>query len=188
MEKSFQGWIDEVAVWNEALSEADILSLFNGDISKWVGGGVAGDFDGNDLLDVNDINLLAASSASGLNEAGFDLTGDGSVNGADVTEWIKNIAISWVGDANVDGEFNSGDFVAVFTAGKFETDQTATWAEGDWNGDGQFNSGDFVAAFTDGGFEMGPRPAAAAASVPEPSSIALTLVGAFALLGLRRRK
>lgn len=187
LEKSFQGWIDEVAVWNEALSEADILSLYNGDISKWVGGGVTGDFNGNEVLDVDDINLLAAASASGQNEATFDLNGDGAVNGLDVNEWIKNISNSWIGDANVDGEFNSGDFVAVFTSGKFETGDTASWAEGDWNGDGKFDSGDFVAAFTDGGFEMGPRPAAAA-SVPEPSSLFLVALGTLCLFKVRRRR
>ncbi|MCA9200664.1 MAG: LamG domain-containing protein, partial [Planctomycetales bacterium] len=33
LEKFFQGWIDEVAVWNEALTEDDILTVMSGDLS-----------------------------------------------------------------------------------------------------------------------------------------------------------
>ena len=40
---------------------------------------------------------------------------------------------------------NSGDFVEVFTAGKYETDQAARWSDGDWNSDERFDSSDFVA-------------------------------------------
>ena len=150
-----------------------------------LGGSGDGDFNGNGILDIDDINALAAASASGANDAGFDLDGDGMVNVADVTLWAKDLANTWIGDANVDGEFNSGDFVQVFTAGKFETGAEASWADGDWNGDGRFDSGDFVAAFTDGGFEQGPR---VAAQVPEPSSIALILLGTLHVLGFARKR
>ena len=79
---------------------------------------------------------------------------------------------TYVGDSNLDGEFNSSDFVVVFTAGKYESGEAATYAEGDWNGDMLFNSSDFVAAFGQGGYERGPKPAA----VPEPSSMGSGLV------------
>ena len=65
----------------------------------------------------------------------------------------------WVGDTNLDGEFNSGDLVQVFVAGKYETGETATWGEGDWTGDQLFDSGDMVAAFVAGGYEQGAKPA-----------------------------
>ena len=151
--------------------DLDFLSIANG-IHVPTAGGPPGDFDGDGDLDVADIDLLAMESAAGTNNPSFDINGDGSVNGLDVTAWAKDLHNSWIGDANADGEFNSGDFVQVFGAGKFETDQDAKWSEGDWNGDGKFNSGDFVAAFSDGGFELGPR---AVATVPEPSSIVVAI-------------
>lgn len=145
--------------------------------------GLTGDFNGNDGLDVDDIELLNAEIRAATNGAGFDLDGDGLVNTADQVEWVTNVAGTWYGDANLDGEFNSSDFVQVFSAGKFETGEAATWADGDWNGDGRFDSGDFVTAFSDGGFEIGIRTP----NVPEPTNAAVTLVvSLFALLGLGR--
>ena len=140
---------------------------------------LAGDFDSNGTLDVNDINLLLSESASGTNNVDFDLNDDGNVNAQDVSVWVKDLKNTWLGDANLDGEFNSGDLVSVFSLAKFETGENATWAEGDWNGDGQFGTADFTAAFQDGGFEQGPRNALA--NVPEPASVVLVMIG---LIGL----
>ncbi|MCA9152987.1 MAG: PEP-CTERM sorting domain-containing protein, partial [Planctomycetales bacterium] len=81
--------------------------------------------------------------------------------------------------------FNSGDLVAAFTVGAYETGAAATWAEGDWDGDGLFTSSDFVAAFSNGGYEQ--DPIAAVAAVPEPASVVLMLLGGLGLLRARRR-
>lgn len=149
-------------------------------------GGLLGDFDGSGALDLADIELLTVESAAGTNNSGFDLTGDGNVDSVDVNEWVIGLRNTWIGDSNIDGEFNSGDFVKVFTAGKFEKDVDATWGEGDWNGDGRFNSSDFVAAFTDGGFEQGTRSPAANV-VPEPSSLLLIQLALIGILTRRAR-
>jgi hypothetical protein len=65
----------------------------------------------------------------------------------------------------------------VFQAGQYEDDvaNNSTWGTGDWNGDGDFDTGDLVLAFQDGGYEMGPK--AAVATVPEPTSMAMFLLG-----------
>lgn len=149
---------------------------------------VAGDFNGNGELDANDIDLLSNEAASATPDVSFDLNNDGAVDATDRTVWVKDLKRTWIGDANLDGEFNSSDFVAVFSQGKYEDgiDNNATWAEGDWNGDMDFDSGDFVAAFTDGGFELGPLPPQVTA-VPEPTTF-VTLVGAFLMLWCVRRR
>ncbi len=132
-----------------------------------------GDFDGNGVLDIADLDLLTASV--GMDETTFDLNSDGSVDGNDLLVWIHDLRGTWVGDSDLDGEFGSSDLTSVFQAGMYESDQQATWAQGDWTGEGRFDSADLVAAFVDGGYEQGPRPAGQA--VPEPSSSWLLMFG-----------
>jgi len=150
------------------------------------GAQLAGDFNGNGQLDAADVNQLTREVATNSRNLTFDVTKDGLVNGADLQSWVKDLRKTWVGDANLDGQFNSTDFVSVFQTGKFELNSDAAWTEGDWNADLRFNSSDFVAAFQDGGFEQGPR--AAVASVPEPSGMVGACAAALLLPLLRRRQ
>ena len=115
--------------------------------------GIVGDVDGNQVVDDRDIDQLCIATKLGGNSA-FDLNGDGSVDDGDVKYLIETVLGSVLGDSNLDGIFNSSDFVAVFTAGEYEDDipRNSGWAEGDWNCDGDFNSNDFVAVFTAGTF------------------------------------
>ncbi len=149
--------------------------------------GLPGDFNLNGIYDTGDIDILTTQSASGNNLKPYDLNKDNLVNGDDVTVWAKDLADTWIGDANYDREFNSNDFVSVFVQGKYELDVAAVWSEGDWNGDGRFNSSDFVASFVDGGYELGPPPAAVSA-VPEPASWVLLLLAGLACLSGRCRR
>lgn len=131
------------------------------------------------------IDELTTAVRAGSTDSRFDLDGSGTVDDADRAHWVQTQANTFFGDANLDGEFNSSDFVVVFQTGEYE-DETAgnsVWGTGDWNGDGDFDSGDFVLAFQGGGYEQGPRPAPAA--VPEPSSIVLLLIG---VVGVMRRR
>ncbi|MCA9200198.1 MAG: hypothetical protein KDA87_21815, partial [Planctomycetales bacterium] len=129
--------------------------------------GVPGDFSGNSTVDVADVDYLTEQIRSGGTNRAFDLTDDAVVDGHDHQHWVEDIAKTWFGDANLDGEFNSQDLVAVFQSGEFEdaADGNSTWSTGDWNGDGDFTSADFVKAFQDGGYEQGIRNVTAA--VPE---------------------
>jgi hypothetical protein len=147
-----------------------------------------GDFNGNGILDAGDIDLLTTEVRGGQNPAAFDLTGDGSVNDLDRQRWVNDIKRTYFGDANLDGEFNSGDLVAVFQAGEYEdaTGGNSTWATGDWDGDGDFTSSDFVTAFSAGGYEQGPR--ASVASVPEPATGWLAILAGTTLAGIMRRR
>lgn len=149
-----------------------------------------GDFNGDGVLAANDIDTLSSAIRANSTDTKFDLNGDRAVNAADRLEWVNTLKNTYIGDANLDGQFNTADFVSVFQAGQFEdaTAGNSTWATGDWNGDGDFGSGDFVLAFQSGGFEAGPRPGGvkAIAAVPEPSS--LVTFSLFALGLLRRRR
>jgi hypothetical protein len=174
---------DEVAIWlNRTLTDAEALSLYQAAISSTT----VGDFNSDGQLNEADVNLLSAQVRAGTNDLNFDLNSDNMVNLTDHNVWVKDLRFTWFGDADLNGEFNSTDFVSVFQAGKFETNNPASWSEGDWNGDGIFSSSDFVKAFQDGGYEKGPRTALQA--VPEPGALVLMLIaGACLWSGNRRR-
>ena len=105
----------------------------------------------------------------------------------DLNCWITRLKRTYIGDANLDGEFNTQDLIEVFQAGEYEDDieLNSTWATGDWDSDGDFNSRDLVIAFQDGGFEKGPR--AAVHAVPEPSGSVLLMTALWFPIFLRRQ-
>lgn len=143
-----------------------------------------GDFDADGILGIADIDALTRQVASGLNAVPFDLNVDGVVDPIDINIWIKGLAQSWIGDVNLDLEFNSNDLVLLFQTAKYETDTTATWSTGDWNGDARFNSADLVMAFEDGGFERGPR--AKGLPIPEPGLVGALTMAAMCLVARYR--
>ena len=154
---------------------------------------VAGDINYNGELDLGDLNImtrnvsLIPTDGHELSEdqLRLDMNGDQSVDVSDVHHWVTELKGTWIGDANLDGEFNSTDFIEVFQAGKYESGESARWNEGDWNSDARFDSADFIAAFQDGGYEMGARSAVAA--VPEPASWFLVSIGLLGVGRIRRR-
>lgn len=178
----------EILIYEEELPEADRQAVEIYLDTKYFGGGplVPGDFDGDGELTAADIDLLTSAVNSGSNDPNFDVDGDGAVAGADRVMWVNELKNTYMGDSNLDGQFDSGDLVFTFTAGQYEDaeDMNSTWATGDWDGNGDFDSADFVTAFSAGGYDQGPRTATASA-VPEPSSLSLILLG---LLAVYRRK
>lgn len=176
------GKIDEFYLFTRALSAAEIQELVE------LTPPLLGDFDGNGVLDAADIDALSAEVKKGAGASlAYDVTADGLVNNQDHQKWVNELKWTWFGDADLDGEFSSADFVQVFAVGKYETTAAAGWAAGDWNGDQRFGSDDFVTAFAAGGYEQGERPPLEPAVVPEPAAVLLLLVGASAwLIRLRR--
>ena len=152
---------------------------------------IPGDLSYDEELDHHDLNILtqnvAVAPSSPKDEflRRLDLNDDKTVDVSDIHYWVTNLKSTWIGDANLDGEFNSSDFVAVFKAGKYETGERALWSDGDWNGDELFDSGDFIVAFQGGGYELGER--AAVATVPEPSSLLMLMLGMLGIGRIRRR-
>lgn len=147
---------------------------------------IAGDYNQDERLDALDIERLAEAIRAGNGNVDlFDENTDGHVDFRDLVVWVHDYANTFFGDANLDREFNAGDLVDVFVAGKYEDSiaMNSTWGEGDWNADGDFDSSDFVVAFVDGGFEKGAR----VGSFVVPESIGISLPGLFGLIVFARR-
>ncbi|MCA9167391.1 MAG: PEP-CTERM sorting domain-containing protein [Planctomycetales bacterium] len=187
---TFAGWIEGeneiVLAVRNPFSETSPAGGFAFRLD-FFGDGLRGDFNGDGKVDVDDVNALNIAIRDNSGDTALDLNSDARVDVADLDVMIMDILGTWLGDANLDGEFNSSDLVTVFSAGKYETANDATWTEGDWDGDGKFGSSDLVRAFMDGGYEQGTR--AAVAAVPEPTSLSLLLFGLAAVCGsvVRRR-
>ena len=114
----------------------------------------------------------------------FDVTGDDRLDINDFHTWVADLRTTWIGDANLDGEFNGDDLITAFSGGKFGTADVARWTEGDFDGDQDFDPDDLVEAFAAGGYDAGPK--ANAAPVPEPTSTVLMLI--FVAHALRARR
>ncbi len=111
-----------------------------------------GDLNRDGKLSVADIDQFSAWTQSARELAQMDLVLDGEINEADRERLVRELVGIPYGDANADQVFNSTDLVALFAAGLYETDASATWASGDFNGDGQFDSLDLVLAMQGGAY------------------------------------
>ena len=169
--------------------QAEMLNFFSLDVPGDI---IIGDYDENGVLDGTDIDLQAAEMKKPAAEQDlekFDHNNDGVIDvgtpdvPGDRLIWVKDLRMTSVGDSNLDDVFDSGDLVLVFSEGKYDTGEMATWAQGDWSGDMLFESGDLVLAFQDGGYVVGAAPA-----VPEPSSLVLALLSIAGLVSVVRRR
>jgi hypothetical protein len=156
----------------------------------------AGDLLADDVLNATDLDMLHSKilrsdfgfGMSWLPDFAFDFNHDARINQEDERFWVKELKHTWIGDANLDGEFNSTDRIDALAAGTYEVDVAAGWATGDFDADGRFAPSDLIEALADGGYEQGLRPPAAAA-VPEPQASALLTIGlVVALCGRRTRR
>ncbi len=110
---------------------------------------------------------IDAATSDIVNDAGVRLAEDA------VVSWSNTIIL---GDANRDGVFDATDLESVLSAGRYENEEPATWAEGDWNGDGVFDSSDLIDALFAG--EYVDSLAAQASPVAENNDHSMLTVGA----------
>jgi hypothetical protein len=153
---------------------------------------LTGDFDGDGKLDADDIDALTTLIRAAAYDEAFDLNSDSLLDQEDRRIWVEEIALTFFGDATLNGVFNTGDLVRVFQEGQYEDAivGNSTWESGDWDGDGDFTSSDLVLSFQSGAFEGSPRlpPTLGPKSVPEPSSFLLLLLGGLTLRRTRRQR
>jgi hypothetical protein len=123
---------------------------------------VVGDFDLNGVLGQGDLDLLYGEIAAGSDDSGFDLTGDGSVDVDDLTNWIVDQKKTALGDANLDFSVDASDFNA-WNDKKFTA--VNSWALADFNADGVTDAADFNIWF---GNRFTARPVASAAPSGQP--------------------
>ena len=108
---------------------------------------IRGDLTADLTINVEDIDRFCGHLRSNDLPLAFDLDGDRAVGDDDLRVLVEDILGSVPGDADLNGRFDSEDFVTVFTAGQFNLDTpTASWATGDWNCDGVFDHEDLIVA------------------------------------------
>jgi hypothetical protein len=182
--QSFPGLLDEIAIYNELLTEEQIARHYLAGIGQL---SPSCDFNGNGACDIDDIDALMNEVAAGSNDGSFDLTGDGSVNDLDRDQWLADAGPRndfsgsfLVGDANLDGAVGAADLNAL--ALTWQSDNN-NWSNGNFSGGGT-NAIDLNAMALNWQDSV---PLAGAEAVPEPSGIVLVLGFGVALLGLKRR-
>lgn len=157
-----------------------------------IDGRISGDMNNDRLLTLDDFDLLTQSILNLQTDSRFDLNDDRQVNDDDRIYWIEEIRSSLIGDSNLDGSFDSADFVSILQKGQYDdvVVGNSTWASGDWNGDLEFSSADFIYALEHSQFEKSlfassgsdaTDRTASAHQVPEPSS-SLPMLVVFATL------
>ncbi|MEZ6100578.1 MAG: LamG-like jellyroll fold domain-containing protein [Pirellulaceae bacterium] len=181
-----QGTLDDVAIWNTALSAAEISILYQ------VGNSAAA-IDAGGFQELLDVHVAGAGFAI-VNNTRWDfatgLTGPLGLNGSGanlniVLDDVANTGLSTTGvtfpegDVNLDGAVTTADFDII--AGNFHNSVTGR-SDGDLNSDG-------VVDFTD--FRIWKSAAgnigAAVQSVPEPATMLLLVAGAVVATGRFRR-
>ncbi len=143
---------------------AAAIAFFARPTPNWLNGaGTPGDFNGDDRVDATDIDLLAAAIRTGSPfDPSYDLNRDALVDFDDLSYLVQTVLDTTFGDTDLDGIFNSQDFILVFQVGQYEDNVPGNsgWSDGDWNGDGDFSSDDIVLAFQYGGYSAEARPMA----------------------------
>jgi len=136
-----------------------------------------GDLDGNEIINVADIDLLA-THIRGDKDVAFDLNGDGELDLNDQSTLIEEYLGTQLGDANLDGTIDFADFLALSAS----FGQSGGWTDGDFDASGDVQFPDFLFLSKNYGAET-----QAIAAVPEPSGL-LLLIAASSWVSWRRRK
>jgi hypothetical protein len=171
------------AIDTDAQTRGWVFGLDNVELSLSVDGSITGDFNDDGLLDVVDTDALVGEIVAGTNNPSFDLTGDGTVDTADLATWLSvgaehnGFAAAYLaGDSDLDGSVDSVDLNNLALSWQ---EDIARWSAGDFTADGSVNSADLnELALT---WRESIPVGASRSPVPEPSSLLLFVVGLAAV-------
>ncbi len=154
---------DVIQLINQLAGQA-LIPLANGHVLRQIEdvqqhGGPYWDVNGDGQISPLDVlsavNRLNASSSRTIDTGSLREDDPATLNNTTAVDAFYDRVRNTVGDANLDGRFDSADLIQVFQRGKYEDTeaQNAVWDEGDWDGDGDFTTSDIVLAFTYGTYE-----------------------------------
>ena len=154
----------------------------------WVGDpdGVLGDFDGDDDVDADDIDILCANMGGDV--ATYDMDGDLDVDEDDMIYHIENLVELQDGSGRVGtmrGDFNLDGFVNATDLAIMKPNfglSGMLYSDGNANCDTVINGTDLAVLSANIGF------AAPTGAVPEPATLSVLALGAAGIAGRRRRK
>lgn len=136
------------------------------------------DLNDDGFVDVMDTDAIVGEVVAGRNDPSFDLSGDGVVDNADLTQWLFEAAThNGFGSAYLAGDFNLDGFVdaADLNALALNWRKSATgWSVGDSTADGLINSTDLNALALNWRKSI---PAAAPNKAPTPKPLNSGLPG-----------
>ena len=143
----------------------------------------SGDFNGDGILDIADVDSLVNRIADGTDDVRFDVNGDNVVDTSDLALWLSTSAEQngfsegfLSGDANLDGLVDAIDLNQM--ALNWSQD-VASWSGGDFTADGSVNAADLNALALN--WQQSIPLTAQVNTVPEPSASVLLLFGVFLL-------
>ena len=107
--------------------------------------GLFGDFNGDQILSISDLDQLALSVRQGSHNPLFDLTADGALDRQDVDAWLSYFGTT-PGDVNADRRVDFRDFFRVVS--RLGT-TNARWSDGDVSLNGVVDFDDYLQVLDD---------------------------------------
>ena len=110
------------------------------------GDSIVGDFNGDQLVNATDIDLLQAALIAASTDPQFDLTGSGSLTQDDVTFLVQTMLGTNYGDTDLDKDIDTNDLTRAIINFTSAGGTGKTWATGDTDGDGDVDTSDLTTA------------------------------------------
>ena len=127
-----------------------------------------GDFDGDNVVDVADLDLMEAAIRTGSTDSGFDVNGDGTVNLSDQMLLVEELLGTRAGDADLNQRVDFNDFLTLSR----NFNDAGAWGTGDFDASGTTAFPDFLMLSSNFGFVTESE----VNTVPEAGSFSLLML------------